>query len=259
MPGGRLGSQTVCGSCSPSPLSHSITQHAAPTPHSAVPHSPAALGAPEDPALLLSPETRETPSRLQQSQKPCPGHPQHAAAGQTARRWGWGTRCQCHWYCMPCTAGCCMEMHCVVLHGTRCRILHSMYCLAHATPCCTASIVLCCMARGTGHCMAAGENKQVSSPEQPQPYLGARSTSWTRAAWWGLGEDRDIRAPCSALTAALHIPFPRLCSLMLVAKISHFSAPSRELELPRGSQQPSPWDQLFQGILVGLGLQLLPV
>lgn len=124
MPGGRLGSQTVCGSCSPSPLSHSITQHAAPTPHGAVPHSPAALGAPEDPALLLSPETRETPSRLQQSQKPCPGHPQHAAAGQTARRWGWGTRCQCHWYCMPCTAGCCME--CIVLY----RMAHvAGYCI----------------------------------------------------------------------------------------------------------------------------------
>lgn len=101
--------------------------------------------------------------------------------------------------------------------------------------------------------MAAGENKQT------QPYLGARSTSWAGGAWWCLGEDRDIRAPCSALAAALHTPFPPICSLMLVIKISHFSASCRELELLRGSQKPSPWDQLFQGILVGLGLQLLPV
>lgn len=127
-PEGYLGSQAVCGSCSPSPLSHSITQHAAPTLQSAAPHSPAALGIPEDPALLLFPETRETPSRLQQSQKPCPGHPHYTAAKQTLSKRSWGTHCQCHWHCTPCTAGCCMEY--VVLYSTARIAGHCMACVA---------------------------------------------------------------------------------------------------------------------------------
>lgn len=130
-PEGYLGSQAVCGSCSPSPLSHSITQHAAPTLQSAAPHSPAALGIPEDPALLLFPETRETPSRLQQSQKPCPGHPHYTAAKQTLSKWSWGSTLP-----MPLALHTvhCRVLHgirCVVQHGTHCRALHGMCCLTH--------------------------------------------------------------------------------------------------------------------------------